>query len=711
MTVGRVLVGAVLLVVALVPLVGGAWALGGRLLGWRGVPARLVEVVLALSTFVVVSELLGLVGLYRVVPMELALVAAGAAEWWWARRSWPGSPPADGVPAPSDPHVQGSDDVAPTQLGRWGAVVTAVVVGVLVADWAPRVIDAYHYGMLTIDTLWYHMPMATRWVQTGSLAHVQYFDSDAVTAFYPANGELVHGWGILATGGDLLSPLLDLIWLVLALVAGWCIGRRYRLAPLTLAGVAVVFATPSLVGTQPGGAYTDVVSIAMLLSCFAILVEAHRREQASLAAYAVAALAAGWALGAKFTMLPPVGALTIGAVVAAPRAVRWRRTGVWVAGLTVTGSFWYLRNLVAVGSPLPSLGIKFGPLQLHNLSDSQAVINSVSHYLFQGATWRRYLVPGLDGSLSWAWWILLGLAVAGMVGVLAWGPTRAHRLLAFVALASLIGYVFTPQIIGPPNAPIYFGVNVRYLATALVLGFVALPAVAVRWPALRLPILAAYVLLLASLQLNPTLWPIHVLSMSFVPAIRGTDSALGLAVGVVVAVVGVALALGRDHLEGLRRRRWAVAAGVVVAVVVVGLVVTPAYQRNRYATDRNPFLSYIWARDLHGQRIGVYGASGIIQYPMTGSDLSNHVQVLGLQGADGSYRSIQDCRTWRRVVDAGHYQYVYVTGGLGASQQDRIRGQAWIRGAPTATPVAGTNGLYRLHGPLDPSACPASRPG
>ncbi len=701
MTVGRVLVGAVLLALALVPLAGGAWALSGRLLGWRGVPARLVEVVLAVSTFVVVAELLGVVGLYRVAPMEIGLVVAGAAEWWWARRSWPGSPPAAGLPAPSDPHLEGVDPVPPSQMGRWGAVLTAVVVGVLIADWAPRVVDAYHHGMLTIDTLWYHMPMATRWVQTGTVGRVQYFDSDAITAFYPANGELVHGWGILTTGGDLLSPVLDTVWLVLALVAGWCIGRRYRLAPVTLAGVAVVFATPALVGTQPGGAYTDVVSIAMLLCCFAILVEAHRDEQATLAAYGVAALAAGWALGTKFTMLAPVGALSIAVVVAAPRAVRWRRTGVWALGLVVTGSFWYLRNLVAVGSPLPSLAIKVGPLDLRNLSNEQVVINSVSRYVFNGSVWRRYLVPGLDGSLSWAWWLVLALAGIAIVAVLVLGPTRAHRLLAFVAGVSLVGYLFTPQILGYPGYPIYFGVNVRYLATGLVLAFVALPAVAVRWPVLRVPVYAVDLAMLASLQLNPTLWPIHVLSMSFVPAIRGTDSLVGLAIGAVVGVVGVALVLGRDHLGALRRHRWAVAGALVVIVVVVGLVLTPSYQRNRYAVDRNPFLSYTWARDLKDQRIGVYGAAAIIQYPFAGHALTNHVQYVGLERADGSFDKIQDCRTWRRIVDAGAYRYVYITDGAQAPQQ------AWTRRDPAATPVVGTPGLYRLDGRLDPSTCPS----
>ncbi len=702
MTVLRVLLGAGLMVVALVPLAGGAWALRGRLLGWRGVPARLVEVVLAASTFVVVTELLGVVGLYQVVPLELGLVAASAGEWWWARRSRPGSARAEWIPALSDAHPKDVDSVLGSQMGRWGAVLTALVVGVLIADWAPRVVDAYHFGMSTIDTLWYHLPMATRWIQTGSVGHVQYFDSDAITAFYPANAELVHGWGILTTGGDLLSPIVDVVWLVLALVAGWCIGRRYRLAPVTLTGVAVVFATPGLVGTQPGGAYTDVASIAMLLACFAILVEAHRSEEPTLAAYGVAALAAGWALGTKFTMLVPVGALTLGVVVAGPRARRWARAGMWALGLVVTGSFWYVRNLIAVGNPLPSLGVKVGPLTLRNLSDEQAFVSSVSHYVLDGSMWRRFLVPGLDSSLSSGWWLVGGLAMVGMVAVLVVGPTRAHRLLAFVALVSLVGYVFSPQILGYPRAPIYFSVNVRYLAPALVLGLVALPAVAIRWSACRVPLFGIYLVVLASLQLNPTVWPIHVLSMAFVPAIQGADAVIGLAIGVVVAVVGVALVLAKDRLGGLRRHLWAVAVGAAVAVVAVMLVLTPAYQRNRYATDRNPFLTYTWARDLHDQRIGIYGAAAIMQFPFTGRDLTNHVQFLGAEMSDGSYRPIRDCRSWRRIVNAGRYQYLYLADGPQGSDQ------AWTASDRAASPVLGTPGLFQLHGRLDPATCPAT---
>jgi hypothetical protein len=52
----------------------------------------------------------------------------------------------------------------------------------------------------------------------------------------------------------------------LALTAGWAIGRPFGVEPHCLVGVVLVLATPTLVDTQPGGAYNDVTSIALVLS-------------------------------------------------------------------------------------------------------------------------------------------------------------------------------------------------------------------------------------------------------------------------------------------------------------------------------------------------------------------------------------------------------------------------------------------------------------
>ena len=317
--------------------------------------------------------------------------------------------------------------------------------------------------------------------------------------------------------------------------------------------------------------------------------------------------------------------------------------------------------------------------------------------MFDPSIWRQYLVPGLDGSLGWAWWALLAVAVVAMVGVLAVGPTRAWRLLAFTALAALVGFLFTQQILGPPGHPIYFGVNVRYIAPALALGLVALPGLAVRWPVLRVPILALYLLLLASLQLNPTLWPIHVLSMAFVPAVGNADSLIGIGVGLVLLVGGIAAVLVRPHHEMLRRDQW------------VGPAPWPRSWCSAWSSSSRPTRTIampptrICSCPGCGPETCTISASGsparrsIVQYPLYGLDLSNHVQFVGRRHSDGSFDAITTCSAWRRIANAGHYDYLYAAsagpGGKSASE--------WMKGDPAVTRIdaQGPGDLYQVARP------------
>ena len=67
------------------------------------------------------------------------------------------------------------------------------------------------------DTLWYHMPLATRFVRRAHLGAIDHFDPIFFASFYPANSEVVHASAILAFGRDIVSPLLNLGWLALGL--------------------------------------------------------------------------------------------------------------------------------------------------------------------------------------------------------------------------------------------------------------------------------------------------------------------------------------------------------------------------------------------------------------------------------------------------------------------------------------------------------------
>ena len=315
------------------------------------------------TVVICVSEILGSVHLYRVAPVVIALTIIGLAAIWAARQStWGRSE----EPAASPYAAQPSEP----RLAKAGAILA---VSVVVAEWSTQTVAAYHHGMLSTDTLWYHMPFAARFVQDHSITGLHYVDSQAVTVFFPASSELFHSLGILLMGNDVLSPLINTLWLGLALLASWCIGRPFGVAPITLTGSAILFATPGLVVTQPGGAYDDVVGLALFLSAVAVLVNSKDlSERSQRVAWVMAAAAAGLAIGTKWTFLGPAAALTVGVAFLVARGRRIRSLGIWLVVLLLTGAFWYVRNLIAVGNPVPPLHLKLGPLSLPSpqLNDS-----------------------------------------------------------------------------------------------------------------------------------------------------------------------------------------------------------------------------------------------------------------------------------------------------------------------------------------------------
>ena len=116
-------------------------------------------------------------------------------------------------------------------------------------------------------------------------------------------------------GGDVLSPLINLGWLALAVLAAWCLGRVWNAGAAAVAATAVVATTPVMIYASAGSAGNDLAGIALLLAAAALVV----RGAASPRVAGLAGLAAGLAVGTKLTLIAPVIALT------AVLAVAWVR--------------------------------------------------------------------------------------------------------------------------------------------------------------------------------------------------------------------------------------------------------------------------------------------------------------------------------------------------------------------------------------------------
>jgi hypothetical protein len=724
MSFGDYLQGSIELIAVAGAMAFAAVGLRGRLLpGWSGASARLAEVVLGLSLLVVTLELVGVVGLYRPGWVLLAALVVGIGIGAGLR------PPRGGIPLPAP-------EVAPIALAV--AVAGAVLVA---AHWAMPTQTGLDIGMYLPNTTWHNAPFAARFVQDHQVGAIHFIETLNLTVwFYPQNSELLHSVGVLFLGNDFLSPLINIGWMSLCLLAAWSFARPYGGGPVAVMAIALVLGANMLLLYQPGDAKNDTAGLFFLLASAAILVnaDAQRRygseERAPLTesalstalptgALVVAGLAAGLALGTKLNLLAPFSLLTLG-VIAVSSGYRLRATGIWVVSSLITGGFWFARNLVNAGNPLP--WIKAGPLP----GPDQADINirephNLAHYLLppDGSVIRHHLIPGMHESFGDLWPLVLAVVIGGFLLAIMNGRTPVIRMLGVVALLSGIAYLFTPlTAAGPEGDPTAFTTNLRYASPAIGLGAMLLavdPGLGRRrdqgW---LLGILAVLLLV----QAVPV-WDLsgHHWTRHFLPG------AVGLAFFLVLVPVGIVLAAQR----GVSRALLGGAAVVALAAVVaIGWPNSDDYVKDRYQASTAPtdFPEGMRAAEAwfnranpHDSRIGVVGGRpGFKQYIFYGDDLSNHVQYIARHGPHGAYLPIaseaaqndrarnwrQECEEWRRAVNDGDYRYLVI--GPDQRTQSRLPIEAvWTATDPAASKLESQDDVFvfRLAGSLDPAAC------
>jgi hypothetical protein len=523
--------------------------------------------------------------------------------------------------------------------------VALLVAAIAVIHFALEAKSKLSTGMTGFDSTWYHGPFAAGFFQSGDTWDLHFIAPQFLAWFYPANGEIFHAAAMLAFGRDVLSPLLNLGWFVGCLVACWCIGRPYRVAPWSLALGAIALSVPAL-ADQAGEARNDIVGIFFLLAGVAVMVNAWGgdgvdggtekklgREEggAGVGACLVVGLAAGLAAGTKLNLLLPAAVLVIGLALVAPRGAR--RRSLFAASLAAFagGGYWYLRNLAHSGNPLPwvhHLGSIDLPAPGQALGGREA--HSVLGYLTNGTVWSDWFLPGLHSGLWHLWPLLLLAALAGLVlaavqvrGAFVdqedtkapWGGV-ALGVAGLVGLATALAWLIAPtSASGPEGMPRGFESGLRYLAPALVLGLALLPAV----ESIRVRLVSA----------------------------RQSFSAYS------------SKKLYRGRLDGLV---WPLAGVALLLVVALGYPVQRHYLESRYKdpTFTAPGLNaaFAWARDVSDARIATTSTR---QYPLFGTDLSNHVQYLGTEQPHGGFEPPTNCRQYLQLLNEGNYDYVIAT--------------------------------------------------
>lgn len=719
---GGYLLGVVQLALVVVPVGFSAWRLRQRFLpAWEGAPARLVETIVAVALVIWLSELLGLFGLfYAGTLIAASLLTCLAAAFL------PGGGTVGGTP-PEEALATGRGGGSPAVTGPAGPeslvslLVMLAVISATVFSYAVTTKHALDRGVFNFDSLWYHLPFAVDMVQTHSVVGMHHTDTVFTNWFYPQNSELLHGVGILLTGRDTLSLFLNFGWLAVAFLAAYCVGRPYGRGTLTVVAAAILLECHTLVVRDPGAAKNDLAAAALILASIAILVQAwassvpfwsqtpERNRRMDGWALAAAGLAAGLAAGTRVTALAMAAALTLAVVVLAPQGRRLVAFGWWFLPALAGGAFWYLRNLVVAGNPIPEVH-SLGPISLphpERLQEGRPDF-SIVHYATDTGVWREYFGPGLHEAFGALWpLVVFGAALAALVAVLR-GRDRIVRWIGAVALFGAVAYLFTPlSAAGAEGEPVGFGINIRYVIPALLAGIVLLPLD--RW--------------LDSEKRQ--WWLLGALVLVFVVTDRPDDALHDKArvfafFLVVLAVLLPALLLyirGRGAAAGIAA---AAATGLVLLLVAIGYPVQRDYLDARFAnegpaSERIPGMNldsaYRWARGIEDARIGLAGTTaGFAGHGFHGTDLSNRVRYLGEDAPHGGFDAIPTCAAFRAAVNDADLDYLVTSPFLNflhpgdpiASPEAR-----WLRGEDAVSPIlrSGPVTVWKVEGELDPAAC------
>jgi hypothetical protein len=401
--------------------------------------------------------------------------------------------------------------------------------------------------------------------------------------------------------------------------------------------------------------------------------------------------------------------LGAGIALIAPAGRRRRALALFGLPALAGGGFWYLRNLIQAGSPLPWIK-SVGPISLP--APSQALNGrpqfSIAHYLGDTSVIKHWFLAGLHDALGVLWPLLLTVALAGLILSIARG-SPVLKVIGLAGLSLVIVWLFQGSSAeGPPGRPVGFASSLRHLAPALAIGL-ALVGVTELWPrALRrrgagwiVPAVLGALLLTADASGEP--WHSDYLAGAVL---------LGIGCLALLGALGAALA-GR-----LPRRTVQVGlAGLAVLLLALGLPASRRYLDHRYTstafTPSGLNRAFSWARNLRDKRIAVFATRS---YPLYGDQLSNHVIYVGVHRPHAGWVDVSNCRDWRRALNAGHFDaavisYDRIQPGL-PPFPPQVRWTAAGRGA-TLLFAQSPSAVFRIDGPLNPAACarPALRPG
>jgi hypothetical protein len=196
---------------------------------------------------------------------------------------------------------------------------------------------------LTPPTAWdgqvHHLVQAQLYINAGRIAA----PPDIVYFSFPSLVEMLYLAAMLLKS-DIVVQLIHWGYLLLILGALFAFSRRYFNERIAWLACAIVVAVPSLVSLATW-AYVDLALVFYALAAFYAVIVA--RETTDWRWFALAGVAAGFAMGVKYTS----AIVPIALFILVLESRRWSFSFTFLSFAALVAAPWYLRNLIFTGNP------------------------------------------------------------------------------------------------------------------------------------------------------------------------------------------------------------------------------------------------------------------------------------------------------------------------------------------------------------------------
>ena len=328
-------------------------------------------------------------------------------------------------------------------------------------------------------------------------------------------------------------------------------------------------------------------------------------------------------------------------------------------------------NFIAAGNPLPNLKVNVAGVHLPSPKDAASV--TVWHVIFHAKVWTADIVPGLSQAFGPGWWFLsaataFGLAAGLLAGSTAVGRTliglprpavggdvelevdapgavSVVRLLWVVGLATLVGYLATPE----PDLPGSIVYDLRFTTLAVLMGILVFPILAsgtsTGWSNV---VLVAFVVLAVGTPIRQG----HLVGSPSLVAFHSVGE--GLLGGGLVLVVG-ALLMAAPRTDR-KRPGPTIAMHAMAGAPLGGPGRGPPSPSSLRAGPRRPGARLSFGAGAgpgaigNGADLELLGSTA----PTSPTGWSSSVSPSRTEPSD----PILNCEQWRRAINAGHFRYV-----------------------------------------------------